>query len=465
MERTRKLFWGKTAAIMSAIPVLIWAHEYGPDAGYANVPKEFGACLASQCHVGTLNPSGGGVSVTFPSGQTYTPGVKQHLIVTITDASTTGRAWGFQLTARQSSATNTMAGALSSTDANTLLMCADPANLQNEQEMAFGTNAQGCPSKLPLGYIEHSLTGYNSTLQKMGSATYQFDWTPPASNIGNITLYVAANSGPATASPTQTGADVYTKTYTLTPVSSGPAPTIDSGGVANGASFQQGIVPNSWITIKGQNLSPTTDTWEKAIVNGKLPIALDGVGVKVGGKDAYVYYVSPTQINAIAPDVGSGSMQVTVTTPTGTSVALTASSNPLMPAFFLWPNGQAVATHAADGTFAVKNGTFAGATTVPAKPGEYVVLWGTGFGPTTPAAPVGEQTPSGTVYYSADTTVTVNGTPAVVYASKAALAPGFAGLYQVAVQIPSNAPDGDLPVVATVGGAQSPTGVVITVKH
>jgi uncharacterized protein (TIGR03437 family) len=38
-------------------------------------------------------------------------------------------------------------------------------------------------------------------------------------------------------------------------------------------------------------------------------------------------------------------------------------------------------------------------------------------------------------------------------------------LYQVAIQIPASAQDGDLPIVATINGAQSPAGVLITVKH
>ena len=33
-------------------------------------------------------------------------------------------------------------------------------------------------------------------------------------------------------------------------------PSIDPGGVVSGASFQPGIVPGSWVTIKGSNLSP-----------------------------------------------------------------------------------------------------------------------------------------------------------------------------------------------------------------
>ena len=52
--------------------------------------------------------------------------------------------------------------------------------------------------------------------------------------------------------------------------------------------------------------------------------------------------------------------------------------------------------------------------------------------------------------------------PATVYG--AALAPGFAGLYQVAIQIPQLA-DGDYPLVLTLGTFATPAGGFITVKN
>jgi uncharacterized protein (TIGR03437 family) len=99
---------------------------------------------------------------------------------------------------------------------------------------------------------------------------------------------------------------------------------------------------------------------------------------------------------------------------------------------------------------------------VPAKPGDVIILWGTGFGPTTPAAPVGVQVPGDQLYKIDGVTVTIDNAPAQVFGT--ALSPGFAGLYQVAIQVPSTARDGDLPVVASVGGVQSPANVFITVQ-
>ncbi len=101
----------------------------------------------------------------------------------------------------------------------------------------------------------------------------------------------------------------------VTSGAAGAPPAISSNGIVNGASFQPGVVANSWATILGTNLSSTTDTWANAIVNGKLPTTLDGVSVTIAGKAAYPDYVSPTQINVLVPDISPGAAQVTVTTP------------------------------------------------------------------------------------------------------------------------------------------------------
>jgi uncharacterized protein (TIGR03437 family) len=224
------------------------------------------------------------------------------------------------------------------------------------------------------------------------------------------------------------------------------------------------MAPNSWITIGGNNLSSVTDTWNNAIVNGKLPTKLDGVSVLVNGQPGYIYYVSSGQINLVAPDIGAGTMQVTVTNDVGTSPAFSAASTTFGPAFFLWAGKYAVATHYPDYSLAVKEGTFTGVTTVAAKPGDVLILWGTGFGPTTPAAPVGVELPSNTTYSTTgQVSVTIGGNAAVMYG--AALAPGFAGLYQVAIQVPLSLANGDYPVVATAGGVSSPSSALLTVQQ
>ena len=248
----------------------------------------------------------------------------------------------------------------------------------------------------------------------------------------------------------------------LTPAASGNNSPIITD-VENGASFVSGLVANAWITIKGSNFSSGIQDWSNAVINGKLPISLSAVSVSVNGQPAYIEAISPGQINAVAPDVPPGPVQVTVTTGAGTSVPFNTTAQIFMPAFFLWPGSYAVATHT-DYTPAVKNGTFAGLTTVPAKPGDTIILWGSGFGPSNPAMPTGIALPSNTTYFAAQP-VTVSLGTAFAQVIGAALAPGDASAYLVAIQVPISLADGDYPVVASVNGVQSPAATLLTVQH
>lgn len=230
-------------------------------------------------------------------------------------------------------------------------------------------------------------------------------------------------------------------------------------GVVNTASSQPGFASGGWMTIFGTNLSPDTDNWTNSIMNGKLPTSLDGVSVTVAGQPAYPEYISPTQINAVAPNLEAGTVSVTVSAPDGGTAQTTAAAQTVQPAFFQWGT-YAVATHQ-DYSYAVKNGTLS-ETTVPAAPGGVIILWGTGLGPTIPPAPVAAEVPFGTTYYTASpATVSVGEIPATVFST--VLAPGAVALYQVAIQVPESLADGDYPVVATVSGVQSPSNVLLTV--
>lgn len=240
-------------------------------------------------------------------------------------------------------------------------------------------------------------------------------------------------------------------------------PRVSEGGVISAAGSQPGIVAGSWVTIKGANLSPVASrTWDDAIVNGRLPTSLSGVSVRIGNKQAFVHFISPAQVNVIAPDLDPGPTSVTVTTPAGASAPVASSVLLHSPAFFLWPGSQAVATRQ-DGSLAVRDGTFPGATTVAAKPGDVLIFWGTGFGRTNPVVEPGVLLPAGTQYNCAPVTVKLGPADPLVFGC--ALSPGSAGLYQVAIQVPSSLPDGDYPLKVTVGGASSPDGVVLSVKQ
>ncbi|HTS49581.1 MAG TPA: IPT/TIG domain-containing protein [Bryobacteraceae bacterium] len=300
------------------------------------------------------------------------------------------------------------------------------------------------------------------------------DWLKVTSPGGNTPVQITVSINSQAAANTYKGNIVLTPTapdlpsvtipVTYLVTTTPPArPVISS--VVNAAGYQNSIAPNTFATIKGTNLASTTDTWDKTISNGQLPASLDGVTVLFDGKPGYVSYISSTQINVLVPNITSTSLTSVVVSNSGakvTSIFNTPAAQ-YSPAFFSWPNNQAVATHQ-DYSYAVKNGTFATLPTVAAKPGEVIILWGTGFGATNPAYLLGYVTPSDQTYAtSATPTVTIDNIPATVYG--AALASGFAGLYQIAIQVPPDLGNGDWPIIANIGGVQSPTGIVLTVQQ
>jgi uncharacterized protein (TIGR03437 family) len=185
-----------------------------------------------------------------------------------------------------------------------------------------------------------------------------------------------------------------------------------------------------------------------------LPTQLDGASVLIAGQPAYINAITPGQINVQAPDVLLGNASVTVTNANGASAAFATTVQLVSPASFPWPNKQPVATHT-DFSIAAANGTFFGQTTVPARPGEVIILWGTGFGPTSPAVPAG-QVPGNNAGATVNNpvSVTLDGTGIQVLSSALS---GFPGEYQIAVQVPASTANGNHQLVATSNGVSSPT--------
>jgi uncharacterized protein (TIGR03437 family) len=107
------------------------------------------------------------------------------------------------------------------------------------------------------------------------------------------------------------------------------------------------------VEVKGTKLAPSGDIriWQSAdFVGGKMPTVLDGVSVTVNGKAAYVYYISPTQINILTPpDAINGPVPVVVTVGNAMSAAYTAQAQSVSPSFFVANGGPyIIAQHASD---------------------------------------------------------------------------------------------------------------------
>lgn len=227
-------------------------------------------------------------------------------------------------------------------------------------------------------------------------------------------------------------------------------PSISEGGVANAASYQAGVVPQGWISLFGQNLAATTRIVDTSdLVSGSLPTTLGGVSVSINSKAAFMHYISPTQINVQAPsDTSSGSVAVTVTNSGGTSDAQTATMQAILLGFFTSSNY--VAAVRSDGTIITSS--------QPAKSGDVLQLYGTGFGPTDPAVAPGLVF---TGAYALTNTVTVTIGDVAATVSFAGLV--AAGLYQINLTVPALA-NGDHAVVAQIAGLSTQSGALLKIQ-
>jgi uncharacterized protein (TIGR03437 family) len=239
----------------------------------------------------------------------------------------------------------------------------------------------------------------------------------------------------------------------------GPAVT----SVVNAASGAAGIESGSWVSIYGSNLSTTTRSWQASDLSGtNLPTTIDNVTVLIDGKKAAIAYVSLGLLNVQAPaDANTGPVPVVVTNTLGSATGM-ATLQSYAPAFFTYLSYYAAARHDNDGTPVAPAGYLGSAVSSrPAQPGESIQIYGTGFGPTTPAVAAGQlvATPEPITSLS-QLHVTIGGV---------AVTPQYAGIvapgeYQINVAVPP-LPDGDQPIVASINGASSQTALFLPIKN
>lgn len=179
----------------------------------------------------------------------------------------------------------------------------------------------------------------------------------------------------------------------------------------------------------------------------------------VNGKSAYVYYISPTQVNILTPpDTLPGTAPVAVTNNGAASAAYTAPAQSLTPSFFVFNGGPyAAATHL-NGSYIGPTTLYSGATT-PAKPNETIVLYANGFGTTSTQVVSGSTTQSGSL--APLPVVKIGGIAATVQ---------FAGLvapgeYQFNVVVPASLANGDQSITATYSGQTTQAGTLITIQN
>jgi len=260
------------------------------------------------------------------------------------------------------------------------------------------------------------------------------------------------------------------------------APTITSVDSASAYGGYPYFASGSWLEIKGTNLADPSDPrlanssqsgqWTSADFSGpNAPTNLDGIAVAINGKPAYVWYLSPTQLNVQAPeDSTTGNVAITVTNCKATSSITMFSRRNLAPGLLAPANYSSggtqymVATFAFDGAYVLNTslGASFGLNSRPAKPGDLIIAYGVGFGDVTPSILPGVIVGQSNALVN-PVTFSFGATPATL--SYSGLAGSFIGFYEFYITVPSGLADGDYQINVTQNGAALPQTMYLTVHN
>lgn len=294
------------------------------------------------------------------------------------------------------------------------------------------------------------------------------EWSP-----GRIALF-RVYAGPLSATEVKT---IYAAPFTSTVGL--PNPSFQSSGIVNSASYasSNAISPGSFFTIFGNDLADDSGDWSQAFVNNFGPRRLNNVRVLVNDQESFVVFTSSAQVNALAPDnIPEGPVTVVVEYSNLHSTVVPSQATRINPAVFRYTpqSSRYLASTSNDGTAYIgpanlfdTNGSLNGLALRPARPGEYIVLYGTGLGPTSPAVPAGQIPPAHSGGYpvtsSSEIRLTANGQTTTVVPAYTGLS-GFPGLHQVVFLVPSIA-DGEYETVLVVNGLTSPSGTYLPISR
>lgn len=442
MNRRTRVVVMFAATVLSARTVM--ARSAAAPANSAGVPTDMNGRTCAACHrPEAANSDARGRLTVMMDRMTYRPGVRQSIRVRLEHPE--ARRWGFQLTARPTNDTTQMAGSFTPNE-NISVVC-DPsgsAPCGGAREFATHTTA-------------------SSRMGTTGGVEWDVEWTPPANEVGEVTLFVAANAADGTAASTNDR--IYATTVKLAAEGAcnlTQRPTLRN--LANGASFVTTLAPNTLASVFGLDFEVAGRTRQAGtgdFVNGAFPQQLACVAVEIAGRRAPVTYVQTDQINFQVPTLTqTGPVPVMIILNPGRPNELRSDQGMVTmaqysPAWFTF-GGRSIAATTADGRIVADPAVVAGG--VAARRGDIVTLYGTGFGFTEPVYQAGE-IPPGVARLRDPITITVGGTMlSASDISYAGLAPGLiSGLYQFNIRIPMGVSPGLVPVVATMGGVSTQT--------
>jgi uncharacterized protein (TIGR03437 family) len=306
------------------------------------------------------------------------------------------------------------------------------------------------------GNGEYSAANGTGSVQKTFTQTAPIGDGVPAGSIEHVNLMFHGSN--------ISGGNILLTDVVVTAASTFPVPSILPNGIVPIYSSSGTIQPGEWVSIYGTNLASGTATW-----TGNFPTSLNSTTVTINGKLAYLSLVSPGQINLQAPDdTAQGTVPVVVSTASGDAASMVTLAQYAPSVLLLDAKHIAGIIVRSDGSGAYGEGAYdiigptgrsLGYSTVAARAGDIIELYGTGFGPTDPVIEAGN------VFSGAAPTTNL----VTVLVNNMSVTPSFAGLsgaglYQINLTVPPGLGTGDVSIQANVGGVQTPSGVVMSLQ-
>ncbi len=239
-------------------------------------------------------------------------------------------------------------------------------------------------------------------------------------------------------------------------------PALSAAGVGNAASYTAGAVaPGEIVSLFGSAIGPASPAY-LVLTNPRLVAnSLAGVHVLFDGMPAPVLYASAGQVNAVVPYAvaGHSTTQVQVEYLGAVSAAITLPVAATLPGVFTLSGsgtGAGAILNAAD------ESVNSAANPVPR--GDWVSIFATGAGATTPSGVDGLLAAAPLSLAQAPVAVTIGGLPCQI--NYAGAAPGLvAGVVQINALVPQGiAPGANVPVEVTIGGVNAQAGVTLAVQ-
>jgi uncharacterized protein (TIGR03437 family) len=291
--------------------------------------------------------------------------------------------------------------------------------------------------------------------------------TPGTVTVSINTTGLSAQTYTGTVTIAGTSGALGTTTIQVSLTVTAPLPTVDR--VVNAASYlAAGISPGEIITLFASDathaIGPSTPVGLQLDSSGKVATTLGGVQVLINGFASPMIYASATQLSAVVPYEVAPLVSATVLVK-----YLGQSSNGVPVNVQTTSPGIFTLNSSGTGPGAILNSNNSvNSPNNPANRGDVVVIYMTGEGQTSPAGVTGKvtvasSTPPFTPGPLLPIGITIGGQAANY--SFAGEAPGFvSGVMQLNVTVPTNISAGDVPLVVSIGGRPSQSGVTVSIR-